>query len=63
VVPPIRRGGKLKHPQRIDQEELYFQAMIDGIYGQSWKVETVISVIKRVFGEEIRSRKEHKKDI
>ena len=27
-----------------------------GLYGQRWKVETVISVIKRKFGDGVRSR-------
>jgi hypothetical protein len=31
-------------------------ARLDGFYGQRWKVETVNSVIKRKFGDEIRSR-------
>ncbi|MBI3740551.1 MAG: transposase, partial [Chloroflexi bacterium] len=29
---------------------------LDGVYGQRWKVETVHSVIKRKFGDTIRSR-------
>ena len=37
------------------------QARLDGVYGQRWKVETVISVIKRKFGDYIRSRKERLK--
>ena len=28
----------------------------EGLYGQRWKVETVISVIKRKFGDGVRSR-------
>jgi hypothetical protein len=32
-------------------------ARLDGLFGQRWKVETVISVIKRKFGAAIRSRK------
>jgi hypothetical protein len=31
-------------------------ARLDGLYGQRWKTETVNSVIKRKFGDTIRSR-------
>ena len=58
IIPPIRRGGSLKDPQRIARKELVLQARLDGVYGQRWKAETAISVIKRKFGDTIRSRKE-----
>jgi hypothetical protein len=32
-------------------------ARLDGLFGQRWKTETVNSVIKRKFGDTIRSRK------
>jgi len=32
-------------------------ARLDGFYGQRWKTETVNSVIKRKFGQAIRSHK------
>jgi hypothetical protein len=32
------------------------RAKASGLYGQRWKVETVISVIKRKFGDGVRSR-------
>jgi len=62
IVPPIRRGGNIVSPDRVARRELVDQARLDGLYGQRWKVETVISVIKRKFGDSIRSRKEVLKD-
>jgi transposase len=57
LVPPIRRGGVLKQQDRIERMELVLAAKLDGYFGQRWKVETVNSVIKRKFGDDIRSRK------
>ncbi len=57
LIPPIRRGGVMKLPQRIERMELVLAARLDGFFGQRWKVETVNSVIKRKFGDDIRSRK------
>jgi len=57
LVPPIRRGGNLLDPARIARAELVAQARLDGLFGQRWKSETVMSVIKRKFGDTIRSRK------
>lgn len=57
LIPPIRRGGVLKQPSRIEREELVCAARLDGFFGQRWKVETVHSVIKRKFGDDIRSHK------
>ncbi len=62
IVPPIRRGGNIVDAARIARRELVDQARLDGVYGQRWKVETVISVIKRKFGDSIRSIKERLKD-
>src|SRR5437870_5550363 len=60
IIPPIRRGrgrgGKLVDPQRRARADLVAQARLDGVYGQRWKVETVNSVLKRRFGDTIRSR-------
>ena len=47
----------MKLPERIERMELVLAAKLDGYFGQRWKVETVNSVIKRKFGDEIRSRK------
>jgi len=56
VIPPIRRAGRLVSRERQERAERVAQARLDGLYGQRWKVETVHSVIKRKFGEQIRSR-------
>lgn len=57
LIPPVRRGGNLLHPDRRARAELVSQARLDGLFGQRWKTETVNSVIKRKFGDTIRSRK------
>ncbi len=57
IIPPVRRLGKLLHPDRKARAELVANARLDGLFGQRWKVETVNSVIKRKFGDTIRSRK------
>lgn len=56
LVPPIRRGGKLVDPERKARADLVVQARLDGLFGQRWKYETVHSVMKRLFGDVIRSR-------
>jgi hypothetical protein len=57
LVPPVRRGGNLLNPERRARADLVSQARLDGLFGQRWKTETVNSVIKRKFGDTIRSRK------
>lgn len=57
LVPPVRRGGNLLNPERKARADLVSQARLDGLFGQRWKTETVNSVIKRKFGDTIRSRK------
>lgn len=57
IIPPIRRHGKLLHPERKARADLVASARLDGLFGQRWKAETVNSVIKRKFGDTIRSRK------
>jgi len=56
IIPPIRRGGRLIDPERKARADLVAAARLDGLYGQRWKTETVNSVIKRKFGDTIRSR-------
>ncbi len=56
LIPPIRRGGKVVEPERIARAERVAADRLEGLYGQRWKVETVISAIKRKFGEGIRLR-------
>ena len=55
IIPPIRRGGRLVAPARKARADLVSQARLDGLFGQRWKSETVHSVIKRKFGDQIRS--------
>jgi hypothetical protein len=57
VVPPIRRGGRLRAWSRVLRAEIVERVKASGLYGQRWKVETVISVIKRKFGDGVRSRR------
>jgi hypothetical protein len=56
VIPPIRRNGKLKSATRRARDELVCTLRLDSLFGQRWKVETVHSVIKRKWGDSIRSR-------
>ncbi|MEW6505088.1 MAG: transposase [Chloroflexota bacterium] len=57
LIPPVRRHGKLTDADRKARAELVDQTRLDGLFGQRWKSESVISVIKRKFGDAIRSRK------
>lgn len=57
IIPPIRRHGKLVDPDRKARADLVAATRLDGLFGQRWKAETVNSVIKRKFGDTIRSRK------
>jgi hypothetical protein len=57
VVPPIRRGGRLRAWSRVLRAEIVERVKASGLYGQRWKVETVISVIKRKFGDGVRRRR------
>jgi hypothetical protein len=57
LIPPIRRHGKLIDAVRKARADLVSAARLDGLFGQRWKTETVNSVIKRKFGDTIRSRK------
>ncbi len=57
MVPPIRRGGRLRAWSRVLRAELVERVKESGLYSQRWKVEAVISVIKRKFGAGVRSRR------
>ncbi len=57
IIPPVRRHGRLIAPERQARADLVSQARLDGLFGQRWKCETVNSVIKRKFGDAVRSRK------
>lgn len=56
LIPPIRRFGKITDPERQARADRVAEARLAGWYGQRWKVETVNSVIKRKFGDTLRSR-------
>ena len=56
LIPPIRRSGNLLDPDRRARADQVAAARLDGLFGQRWKTETVHSVIKRKFGDTIRSR-------
>lgn len=56
IIPPQRKHNQLLAPERRARAELVAQARLDGLYGQRWKCETVHSVIKRKFGDTVRSR-------
>lgn len=45
IIPPVRRHGKLSHPERKARADLVASGRLDGLLGQRWKVETVNSVI------------------
>ncbi len=62
LIPPIRRARRLVAPERKARADLVSQARLDGLYGQRWKCETVHSVIKRKFGEHIRSKLKDRQD-
>lgn len=57
LIPPVRRSGHMADPRRQARAEQVDAARLDGIYGQRWICETVHSVIKRKFGDTVRSRK------
>ena len=61
VFRPIRRGGRYKSEDRINLFLRYLFCRIIGLYGKRWKVETVFSVIKRRFGDRIKSRSDYSK--
>lgn len=56
LIPVIRRGNAIRNANLIARAELVSQARLDGKMGQRWKIETVNSVIKRMFGDYVRSR-------
>ena len=56
IVPRVRRRGKLVDQNRIDCANLVTQARLDSLYGQRWKCEKINFVIKRKFGDAVRSR-------
>ena len=61
VFRPIRRGGCYKSIDKINLFLGWLFARIIGLYGKRWGVETVFSVIKRRFGDRIKSRSSYSK--
>jgi len=61
VFKPIRRGGCYKSEDRINLFLRWLFCRIIGLYGKRWMVETVFSVIKRRFGDRIKSRSSYSK--
>ena len=61
VFKPIRRGGCYKSEDRINIFLRWLFCRIIGLYGKRWMVETVFSVIKRRFGDRIKSRSSYSK--
>ena len=56
LIPVHGHGRAIKAENRKARADLVAVARLDGLYGQRWKAETVNSVIKRKFGDTIRSR-------
>jgi transposase len=56
LIPAARKGTGPMSPVRRERAELVDAARLDGFFGQRWQVETLMSVIKRKFGDTIRSR-------
>jgi hypothetical protein len=56
LIPPVRRGGNLVAADRKARADLVAAARLDGLYGLRWLAEMVHSVIKRKFGDAVRSR-------
>ena len=56
LVPPVRRGGHLVHPERSARADRVAHARLDGLFGQRWQRETVPAVITRTVGDTRRAR-------
>ena len=61
IFKSIRRGGSYKSEERINLFLRWLFCHISGLYGKRWSVETVFSVIKRRFGDRIKSRSPYSK--
>ena len=57
----IRMGNSYKSLERINLFLIWLFCRIIGLYGKRWMVETVFSVIKRIFGDRMKSRSPHSK--
>lgn len=57
LIPLNQHGQKrIARADRQARQDFVDQAKLDGFFGQRWWIETVMSVIKRKFGEGVRSR-------
>ncbi|MGQ9483371.1 MAG: hypothetical protein ACUVSZ_18660 [Chloroflexus sp.] len=54
--PPVRRGGQPVHPERSARADRVAHARRNILVRQRWQRETVHAVIKRTFGDTLRSR-------
>lgn len=59
LIPPRRTGvnRSIVAPKRRTRADLVDYARLTGLFGQRWQIESVISVIKRKFGDAIRARR------
>lgn len=57
LIPPRQARRRAKRRDRILRADLTDMARLDGFFGQRWKVETVNSVVKRLMGDVLPSRK------
>ena len=55
LIPPRQGQHPVRRPDRRQRLEFVRQARLEGIYGQRWQSETVMSVIKRKSGDTLRS--------
>lgn len=55
-IPPRQGKRRARRVDRRQRADLTDMARLDGVLGQRWLIETVISVIKRKSGDTIRSR-------
>jgi hypothetical protein len=61
IIPPIKRGGRIKSFSRKFQRFVFLLAKLCGVYQKRWLCETQNSVIKRKFTDSIRERGEIEK--
>jgi transposase len=58
LIAPRKGKQRVRRADRRARHDFTAQARLDGFMGQRWKVETVISVIKRKTGDTLRSKQE-----
>jgi transposase len=57
IKPRQGPNRRIRRPDRLLRNDLYDAARLEGLTGQRWKSETVYSVVKRLFGGYVRSRR------